>query len=162
MAPHLRAGRTVAMRGSYPTGAVPADEQPPKGRTEGKEAIINCTTLAGTAVASAIALAVPVTQPMAYAPAVAATVEEITRALRGKVCTTEVGGTFTFGADGQYGYSGLWGLWTISGRFQIADGVIIVTLDDDFRRWFAILRHGNDLYVDQAALSCGPRKPIQA
>jgi hypothetical protein len=76
---------------------------------------------------------------------------EITRALRGKVCTSRVGATFTVAKDGHYAYDGL---WTDHGHYSIHDGAVTVLLDSGLERDFAISRRGGILYMEETAVSC--------
>lgn len=116
-------------------------------------------TLAGSAGLTAmifVLTVLPVAQPLADAPAVAANADEINRALRGKACTTRMGATFTFGLDGSYAYVGL---WESNGAYAIGDGTVTVTLDNGLARSFAISRHGKVLYIEETALSCPTLEP---
>ncbi|MPZ33999.1 MAG: hypothetical protein GEV13_23925 [Rhodospirillales bacterium] len=109
--------------------------------------------------ATAIVLAISVTPLLAHMPSVPASAEEITQALRGKICTTAAGATYTFGPDGRYGYKGL---WKKRGQYEIGDGAITVKLDNGLERSFAISIHGNVFYMEQTALFCGPPEPVEA
>ncbi|QRM34660.1 hypothetical protein [Microvirga sp. VF16] len=77
--------------------------------------------------------------------------DEITRALRGKVCTSRVGATFAFANDGHYAYDGL---WTDHGTYSVHDGAVTVLLDSGLERDFAISRRGGVLYMEETAVSC--------
>lgn len=88
-------------------------------------------------------------QPVNVSVPVAA--DEITQSFRGKICTTKGGAKFTFSNDGHYAYDGL---WQSIGHYVISDGTIIVTLDNGLRRFFAISKKGEALYMEQTALSC--------
>ena len=109
------------------------------------------STVAGVAGVTAIVVAISAVQPLAHAPPVAVNAEEITQALRGKICTTRVGATFTFGPDGRYAYDGL---WKNGGQYEIGDGVVTVTLDSGLERSFAISRHANVFYMENTPLYC--------
>lgn len=76
---------------------------------------------------------------------------EITRALKGKVCTSKVGATFAFGKDGHYSYDGL---WTDHGHYSIHDGAVTILLDSGLEKNFAISRRGGVLYMEETAVSC--------
>ena len=112
---------------------------------------------ASWATALAVAMAISVTQPRAHTTGAAVSAEEITRAFRGKVCTTTMGATFTFGADGRYSYDGL---WMTAGRYLIRDGAITVTLDNGLERSFAISQHGNLLHIEDTVLYCRSPEPL--
>lgn len=107
--------------------------------------------IAGAAGLVALILAMPVVRPLANAPVVAATAEEIARALRGKVCTTRTGATFSFGLLGDYAYDGL---WKSGGSYVIGEGVVTVMLDSGLERSFAIAWHGDVLYIEGTVLRC--------
>lgn len=109
------------------------------------------STFAGIAGVGAAVLAFSSAQLRADAPAFAATAEEIAQALRGKVCTTRVGASFTFGAEGQYAYDGL---WKNGGQYVIGEGIVTITLDSGLERSFAISRHDDVFYMEQTALRC--------
>lgn len=113
-------------------------------------------SIACAAGATAIVMAMSAEQPLAHRESVAVGVEEIMRALRGKICTTRAGATFTFGADGRYGYDGL---WKNGGRYVIGHGTLIVILDSGLERSFAISRHGNVFYMEETALYCRNAEP---
>ena len=115
--------------------------------------------IAGFAGAAAIVLAIFGTQTLADAPAVTASAEEIAQVLRGKVCTTRAGATFTFGPDGRYAYDGL---WQNGGEYVIADGIVTVTFDSGLRRSFAISRHGNVFFMEETRLYCRTPAPAQS
>lgn len=117
------------------------------------------TVIAALGGATAIVWAAAATPPLAHMPAVAADAEEIARAFRGKICTTAAGATFTFDQDGRYGYRGL---WKSSGRYEVGDGFITVTLDNGLERSFAISIHGDVFYMEDTALYCGPQEPAKA
>lgn len=112
--------------------------------------------IAGAVGLAVLILAMPIGRPLANAPVVAATAEEIARALRGKVCTTRTGATFTFGFFGDYAYDGL---WKSGGAYVIGEGIVTVTLDNGLERSFAISWHGNTLYMDGTALRCPTSAP---
>lgn len=113
-------------------------------------------SIASGAGVTAMMLVFSVAQPVADAPAVAASAEEINQALRGKTCTTRMGATFTFGLDGTYAYDGL---WKNGGAYAIGEGFVTITLDNGLRRSFAISRHGKVLYIEETALSCSTSEP---
>jgi hypothetical protein len=77
--------------------------------------------------------------------------DEITRALKGKVCTSRVGATFAFAKDGHYSYDGL---WTDHGHYSIHDGAVTILLDSGLERDFVISRRGGVLYMEETAVSC--------
>lgn len=77
--------------------------------------------------------------------------DEITRALKGKVCTSRVGATFAFTSDGHYDYDGL---WTDHGHYSIHNGAVTILLDSGLERDFAISRRGGILYMEETAISC--------
>lgn len=69
--------------------------------------------------------------------------DEISRALKGKVCTSRVGATFAFKNDGDYFYDGL---WTDHGHYSVHDGAVTILLESGLEREFAISRRGGVLY----------------
>jgi hypothetical protein len=77
--------------------------------------------------------------------------DEITRALKGKVCTSRVGATFAFAKDGHYSYDGL---WTDHGHYSIHDGAVTILLDSGLEKDFAISRRGGVLHMEETAVSC--------
>jgi len=76
---------------------------------------------------------------------------EITRALKGKVCTSRVGATFAFGKDGHYSYDGL---WTDHGHYSIHDGAVTILLDSGLEKDFAISKRDGILFMEETAVSC--------
>jgi hypothetical protein len=78
--------------------------------------------------------------------------DEITRALRGKTCTSRVGATFAFTKDGHYAYDGL---WTDHGHYSVQSGAVTILLDSGLEKAFAISRRGGILYMEETAVSCG-------
>ena len=101
--------------------------------------------------AGAMIVAIATTQALAHSAKASLRADEITRILRGKICTTKAGAKFTFGRDGQYDYDGL---WTSSGRYSVIDGAITVLLENGLERDFAISRKGDVLYMERTALFC--------
>lgn len=90
--------------------------------------------------------------PAAVHPARASfSADKVTRAIRGKTCTTKAGATFTFGQNGEYNYDGL---WTDHGRYWVNNAAVTVLLDNGLERSFAISRKGGVLYMEQTALFC--------
>ena len=77
--------------------------------------------------------------------------DEITRALKGKVCKSRVGATFAFTKDGHYDYDGL---WTDHGHYSIHNGAVTILLNSGLERDFAISRRGGILYMEETAISC--------
>ena len=71
--------------------------------------------------------------------------------LKGKICRTRTGASFSFGADGRYAYDGL---WQSSGRYEVGDRSVIVTFDSGLRRAFALSSRGGVLYLDETAVFC--------
>jgi hypothetical protein len=82
---------------------------------------------------------------------------EITRALKGKVCTSRVGATFAFGKDGHYSYDGL---WTDHGHYSIHDGAVTILLDSGLERDFAISKRDGILFMEETAVSCTRGSPV--
>jgi hypothetical protein len=76
---------------------------------------------------------------------------EIAGALKGKVCTTKGGATFTFTRDGHYAYDGM---WTDSGHYSVHDGAVTVLLGSGLERDFAVSRRDGILYLEQTAIRC--------
>lgn len=116
------------------------------------------TTLAGIAALSAVVLAYPATIARADGPSVAVDAEGITQALRGKMCTSRVGSTFTFDLEGRYTYNGP---WKNGGEYVIGEGIVTITFDNGLKRDIAVSRHGDLLYLDETALRCPGPKPLQ-
>jgi hypothetical protein len=117
------------------------------------------TTLAGIATLSAVVLAFPGTHARADGPAIAASADEITQTLRGRICTSKVGAAFTFGHDGRYAYDGL---WKNGGEYVIDEGAVTITFDSGLKRAFAVSRHGDVFYMEETALRCPGAKPRQS
>lgn len=86
-----------------------------------------------------------------HSPNASLSANEITKTLRGKVCSTRVGAKIGFGEDGQYSYEGL---WKNGGRYTVGAGIITVTLDNGLERSFVISRKGDVFFMEQTALSC--------
>lgn len=76
---------------------------------------------------------------------------EITRVLKGKVCTSRAGATFAFGKDGHYAYDGL---WTDHGHYRIHDGAVTIMLDSGLEKSFAISRRNGVLFMEDTAVAC--------
>lgn len=108
-------------------------------------------SLAGLAGAVAMMLAGPITAVQAHSDDGSVRASEITRALKGKVCTSRVGATFAFGTDGHYAYDGL---WTDHGHYRIHDGAVTIMLDSGLEKSFAISRRNGVLFMEDTAVSC--------
>jgi hypothetical protein len=80
--------------------------------------------------------------------------EKIISALKGKVCTTKGGATFTFRNDGHYAYDGM---WTDSGHYSVRDGAVTILLDSGLEKEFAVSRRDGVLYLEQTAVRCALR-----
>jgi hypothetical protein len=106
-------------------------------------------SFAGMVGAAAITFACA--QALAQPVNVSVGADEIAESFKGKTCTTKGGSKFTFNNDGHYAYDGL---WRSGGHYVIGDGTIIVTFDSGLRRFFAISRKGEALYMEQTIVSC--------
>lgn len=87
----------------------------------------------------------------AHPAALSLSAQEITSAIRGKICTTDGGARFVFGSDGRFAYDGL---WQSSGSYIVAKNAIIVTFDSGLRRAFAISIRDGAFYMEQTGVSC--------
>jgi hypothetical protein len=82
----------------------------------------------------------------------------VAAALKGKICTTQGGATFTFTKDGHYAYDGM---WTDSGHYSVHDGAVTILLDSGLGRDFAISRRDGVLYMERTAVRCtAPGEPL--
>ncbi|MCG7392954.1 hypothetical protein MHY87_08565 [Microvirga sp. ACRRW] len=108
-------------------------------------------SLAGLVSAAAMMLAGSVMGAQARSPDSLVRAPEITRTLKGKVCTSRVGATFAFGQDGHYAYDGL---WTDHGHYRIHDGTVTIMLDSGLEKSFAISRRNGVLFMEDTAVSC--------
>ena len=103
-------------------------------------------------IGGVIAIAVAFIGPVpAEAPDDLVPAADVAAALRGKVCATKGGATFTFTKDGHYAYDGM---WTDSGHYSVHDGVVTILLDSGLGRDFTISRHDGVLYMEQTAIRC--------
>ena len=98
-----------------------------------------------------VILILAISQTAAHSPNAPLSADEITRTLRGKICSTRVGAKFAFGQDGQYSYDGL---WKNNGSFTVSAGAITIMLDNGLERSFIISRKGDVFFIEQTALSC--------
>lgn len=71
--------------------------------------------------------------------------------LKGKVCVTPAGASFSFTSDGHYAYSGL---WTSHGHYSVQAGTIFVMFDHGLSRHFDFTMNDNILYMNNIALVC--------
>ncbi len=77
--------------------------------------------------------------------------DEIERSLKGKICTTRTGATFSFSDDGHYVYDGL---WRNGGHYMIKAGGVLVAFDSGLQRMFSISLRDGALYIEKTAMSC--------
>ncbi|MBM6595403.1 hypothetical protein [Microvirga pudoricolor] len=108
-------------------------------------------SLAGLAGLMAMTMMAAITSVQAQSAGGSIRASEITRALKGKVCTSRVGATFEFGKDGHYAYDGL---WTDHGHYRIHDGAVTIMLDSGLEKDFAISRRNGILFMEDTAVSC--------
>jgi hypothetical protein len=81
---------------------------------------------------------------------------DVAAALKGKVCTTKSGATFTFTKDGHYTYDGM---WTDTGHYSVHDSAVTILLDSGLEKDFVISRRDGVLYMEQTAVRCiAPRE----
>lgn len=103
--------------------------------------------LVGAAEALALAASPAQAHPISGRPAAI----EAAVVLKGKICRSRSGASFTFGADGRYAYDGL---WQSAGRYELGERSITVTFDSGLRRAFALSTRGGVLYLEETAVSC--------
>ena len=87
--------------------------------------------------------------------------DQVSAALRGKICISRVGAEFTFTADGHYAYSGKLG-FSHSGHYSLGDGTVTILLDSGLGRDFVISRRDDVLYIEQTAIRCEAPAPKDA
>jgi hypothetical protein len=102
-------------------------------------------------VVGAAAITLAFAQALAQPVNVSIGADEVAESFKGKICITKGGSKFTFSNDGHYAYDGL---WQSGGHYVIGDGMIIVTFDSGLRRFFAISKKGEALYMEQTLVSC--------
>lgn len=71
--------------------------------------------------------------------------------LKGKICRSRTGASFSFGADGRYAYDGL---WQSTGRYELGERSVTVTFDSGLRRAFALSTRDGVIHLEETAVSC--------
>lgn len=105
-----------------------------------------------TICASALTIALGATQAFAAPDEPQITVDRTAETLKGNICTTSGGATFTFHSDGHYAYAGLGR--THSGHYLVGASAVTVLLDNGLGRSFAVSRKADVLYMEATAIHC--------